>query len=110
MSIIELAKACPDAIISVRLADLLEANEALIERAKAQLEEHIADQRTEAYLSRQKVAEVLDVDLSTLHRWAQRKVLVPLTIGGKRKYKRSDVMRLLEHPELARKHTIKKPI
>lgn len=105
MSIIELAKACPDAIISVRVADLLEANEELIRKTKCELEEQVTDQHAETYPSRQKVAEILDVDLTTLHRWAQRGILVPLSIGGKRRYKMSEVRRLLEHPEEA--HTRK---
>lgn len=104
-TILDLVKACPDVIISVRLADLIEANEALIQKAKIELEELVTDQQAETYPSRQKVAEILDVDLTTLHRWAQRGILVPLSIGGKRRYRMSEVRRILEHPEITRKHT-----
>jgi len=94
-NLIELAKACPEAIISVKVGDLIEANEALVAKTKEQLEQIITDQATETYPSRQKVAEILDVDLSTLHRWAKRGYLVPVEIGGKRRYKMSDVRRML---------------
>ena len=77
IDIIELAKACPDAIISVKVSDLIEANEALVARTKEQLEQIITDQSVETYPSREKVAELLDVDLSTLWRWAKRGLLVP---------------------------------
>ena len=96
-NLIELAKACPEAIISVKVGDLIEANEALVARTKEQLEQIITDQSVETYPSRQKVAEILDVDLSTLHRWAKRGILVPLEIGGKRRYKMSDVRRMLNN-------------
>lgn len=64
-NLIALAKACPDAIISVKVSDLIEANEALVARTKEQLEQIITDQSVETYPSREKVAELLDVDLST---------------------------------------------
>ena len=100
-NLIELAKACPEAIISVKVGDLIEANEALVARTKEQLEQLITDNATETYPSRQKVAEILDVDLSTLHRWAKRGLLVPLEIGGKRRYKMSDVRRMLNNGRTA---------
>jgi methylphosphotriester-DNA--protein-cysteine methyltransferase len=96
-NLIELAKACPEAIISVKVGDLIEANEALIAQTKEQLEQLITDQTAETYPSRQKVAEILDVDLSTLHRWAKRGLLVPIEIGGKRRYRMSDVRRMLNN-------------
>ena len=100
-NLIELATACPEAIISVKVGDLIEANEALVARTKEQLEQIITDQSVETYPSRQKVAEILDVDLSTLHRWAKRGILVPLEIGGKRRYKMSDVRRMLNNGRTA---------
>ena len=99
-NLIELAKACPEAIISVKVGDLIEANEALVARTKEQLEQIITDQTAETYPSRQKVAEILDVDLSTLHRWAKRGLLVPIEIGGKRRYRMSDVRRMLNNGKL----------
>ena len=100
-NLIELAKACPEAIISVKVGDLIEANEALVAKTKEQLEQLITDSATETYPSRQKVAEILDVDLSTLHRWAKRGLLVPIEIGGKRRYRMSDVRRMLNNGRTA---------
>lgn len=95
--LIELAKACPDAIISIKVSDLIEANEALIAKTKEQLEQLITDQSVETYPSREKVAELLDVDLSTLWRWAKRGLLVPIVIGGKHRYRMSDVRKVLKN-------------
>ncbi len=97
IDIIELAKACPDAIISVKVSDLIKANEALIARTKEQLEQIITDQSVETYPSRKKVAELLDVNLSTLWRWAKQGLLVPIEVGGRLRYKMSDVRRMLNN-------------
>ncbi len=97
VDIIELAKACPDAIISIKVGDLIEANEALINRTKEQLEQIVTDANTETYPSREKVAEILGIDKSTLWRWAKRGILVPIEVGGKRRYRMSDVRRILNN-------------
>ncbi len=97
VDIIELAKACPNAIISIKVGDLIEANEALINRTKEQLEQIVTDANTETYPSREKVAEILGVDKSTLWRWAKRGILVPIEVGGKRRYRMSDVRRMLNN-------------
>jgi len=97
VDIIELAKACPDTIISIKVSDLIEANEALINRTKEQLEQIVTDANTETYLSRERVAKILDVDKSTLWRWAKRGILVPIEVGGKRRYRMSDVRRMLNN-------------
>ena len=51
----------------------------------------------EQYLTRKQTAKMLDVDLSTLWRWdTQLDYLHPIEIGGKRKYKLSDVNKILK--------------
>ena len=96
MNIYELAKQCPDVTISAKAGELIEMAEYCINATRAALEQQITDAAAETYPSRQKVAEILDVDLSTLHRWAKQGYLVPIEIGGKRRYKMSDVKRILE--------------
>ena len=77
------------------MADLIECNEALIRMAKAELEQQITDTAAETYPSVTKVAEILDVNKTTLWRWAKAGYLVPIEIGGKRRYKMSDIKRIL---------------
>ena len=50
----------------------------------------------EKYLTRKQAAQMLDVDLSTLWRWNNEKYLQTVEIGGKRRYKLSDVERILK--------------
>lgn len=58
-------------------------------------QEVIAEDRGERYLSIKQVCEILSVDASTLWRWRKRGYLVPAKIGGKRRYKMSDIRRIL---------------
>ena len=68
----------------------------LIADTKKELEQLITDEKSETYPSREKVMEMLDVSQSTLWRWQKAGYLVPLNVGGKRRYRMSDVKRILE--------------
>lgn len=82
--------------VTITLGELIEANTMLIADTKRELEQLITDQNTETYPSREKVMEMLDVSESTLWRWSKNGYLVPLNVGGKRRYLMSDVKRILE--------------
>ena len=95
--LIELAKACPDLIVQVRLGDLLEANRQLIAEVKQELEQQIADSKAETYISREKVMEITGKSSTTIWRWQNEKYLVPAsTVGGTYRYRMSDVRRIME--------------
>ena len=94
--LITIARECPDLVVSIKLGDLVEANTLLIADTKRELEQIITDQNTETYPSRDKVMELLGVSEATLWRWAKNGYLVPLNVGGKRRYRMSDVKRILE--------------
>ncbi len=96
VDIIKLAKECPGMQVSITLGELIEANTLLIADTKRELEQLITDQNAETYPSRDKVMEMLDVSQATLWRWAKNGYLVPLNVGGKRRYRMSDVKRILE--------------
>lgn len=95
LELIKLAKECPGLKVEITLGDLVEANSLLIDEVKRQLEQTIADENAETYLSRKKVAEMLEVSTGTLWRWQKLNYLVPIMVGGKRRYRRSDVMKIL---------------
>ena len=95
--LIELAKACPDLIVQVRLGDLLEANRQLIAEVKQELEQQIADSKAETYISREKVMEITGKSSTTIWRWQKIKYLVPVSsVGGTYRYRMSDVRRIME--------------
>ena len=61
---------------------------------KTQLEDFLkkyAPQQPKEYLSRTEVSTMLGVNLSTLHNWKQKNILVPVGIGARVYYLRSEV-------------------
>lgn len=95
LDLIEIAKQYPGLKVEISIGDLMEANMLLIAEVKRELEQTIADEKAETYLSRDKVMKVLDVSAATLWRWQKQNYLVPINVGGKRRYRRSDVNRIL---------------
>lgn len=94
-NLIELAKQCPELSVTIRLGDLIEANESLIRKVRLELEQLITDANTETYPSREKVAEMLGVEVVTLWRWDKQDYLKPVRIGGKVRYRMSDIQNIL---------------
>lgn len=92
---LDLIKNCPEISITVKAGELLEMAEHLVKLTRKELEQQITDANTETYPSAEQVAKILNVDKTTLWRWAKRGVLVPLKIGGKNRYKMSDVKQIL---------------
>ena len=92
----QLAKEMPGVTINVGLADLTAWHKEIIADVKKELEETIAEQKAETHVSPKRAAEIFDVDLSTLYRWKDRGYLVPVEVGGKRRYKMSDINRILK--------------
>lgn len=82
--------------IAVKLNDLVEFGNILISNVKSELAQTIADQKSETYLSIERVMEMLGVCRGTLWRWQKVGYLVPINVGGKRRYRKSDVMRIIE--------------
>lgn len=82
--------------IAVTLSDLKQFAQELIQITKQELEQKITDANAESYPSPEEVAEMLGVDRSTLWRWNKRGYLCHIEVGGKRRYRMSDINRLLE--------------
>lgn len=95
MDLIQLAKLYPEIQVSIKLSDLLEANQILIEETKRQLEDTLQEARTETYISPAKACEMLEVSKATLWRWNKMGYLNVYHIGGKSRYKMSDIKNLL---------------
>ena len=53
-------------------------------------------QQPETYLTRKEAAGKLDCTLSTLWRWNNENYLKPVEVGAKRRYRLSDVERILK--------------
>lgn len=94
--LIKLYEQYPEITINIKLSDLIESNKFLIEETKNQLENIIREANEEKYLSIDEVTEILKVNKTTLWRWSKSGYLVPIEVGGKRRYKLSDIKNLLK--------------
>ena len=82
--------------ITVGLSDLRTFATDLIQSTKRELEEAVISDKAETYPSPKKVCEILDVDASTLWRWNKKGYLCHTEVGGKRRYKMSEVKAILK--------------
>lgn len=95
INLVEIAKEHPGMIVSISVGDLMRANQELIDNTKRDMEKQLEEANHETYLNVAKVTEMLGVDRSTLWRWAQSQYLVPIKIGGKIRYKISDINKII---------------
>ena len=95
MNLSELSQSGASISITISLNDLTAFAENLISITKKQLEAEVIAATEERYLSRAETCDYLQVDQSTLWRWANRGYLMPVEMGGKRLYKLSDLKRIL---------------
>ena len=95
-NLIELAKTTPNINVTISLGELIEAVEHCVQTTRKELEQQIIDSNAETYPSIDKVAEMLNVTKTTLWRWHKRNYLVPIEVGGKRRYRMSDIKKILE--------------
>jgi excisionase family DNA binding protein len=96
----ELLNESPNIKIEISLANLIEAIDYSSKLSIAELDRQRKEQ-PEQYLTRKQAAEMLDVDLSTLWRWHKENYLCAVEVGGKRRYKLSEVNKILRKGEVA---------
>ena len=104
MDLMAIANAFPEMTVSIRLRDLLEANEELVRKVRSEAEREIA-RRVDVYedtlISKEEARVRLlgGVDPSTLWRWEKRGYLRPVRIGVKVFYRRSDIDAIIKRNE-----------
>ena len=67
---------------------------AIIDGVKTQLQElksHFQPKQPPEYLTRNEVAKILHIDLSSVHNWTKKSILKAYQIGGRVYYKRSEI-------------------
>lgn len=95
MDIQELLEKGANVSLTVGVSDLNLFARAISEQTRLQIENEVAAQSTESYLTRQQVVNILNVDLSTLWRWTKRNYLNPVRVGGLVRYRKSDIDNIL---------------
>ena len=91
MSLYDILNDTPSLNVTISGGQLLEAIEEAIRKAKKEF----TPEKSEEYLTISDTCRKLDVDRSTLWRWAKSGYLKPIEIGGKRKYRASDIEKIL---------------
>jgi hypothetical protein len=91
-NVLELSNQIPNLKIEVSASELLETLRTITAET---VERYTKVEKQEQYLTRKQTAKMLDVDLSTLWRWDKESYLLAVAIGGKRRYKLSDIERIL---------------
>lgn len=98
-----IARTYPDVCITVRLGDLLEANEALARKVREEAEREI-DRRlkidADVLIAREEARVRLGrPDASTLWRWEKAGYLTPVRIGQKVFYRKSHIEAIIKRNE-----------
>lgn len=95
MKIEELINGGVNITLAISSADLQEFAQAVADATRLKIEREIADGKTETLYTIEYVAEKLSVNRSTLWRWDKNGYLKVIEIGGQRRYRKSDIDRIL---------------
>ena len=98
LDLFELLREFPEANLTVHAGDLGHFARELLAEARQDFEREraaIAEGKTEEYLTPEMVKTLLRISESTLYRMAKAKILVPVFVGGQKRYRRSDIDKIL---------------
>lgn len=98
LDLFELINKCPIATISVGAAELGMFARQLIAECRREFEREraaVAAEDAEKYWEPEFVKTTLKVSDSTLYRWQKAKILEPVWIGGQKRYRKSDIERII---------------
>ena len=99
VSILELAKQCPDVTISVKSSDLRDAFTSFKDELLQELRAAVpipCSSPEESFRSREETMETLRVSSATLWRWKKSGFLVPVPMGSMDRYRQSDIDKIMK--------------
>lgn len=100
LDIMELIKQCPGATISIGAAELGLFAKQLIAEARREFEREraaIEAGKAEVYRDSEEVKTMLKISDSTLYRMAKSKILEPVWIAGQKRFRQSDIDKLVHN-------------
>lgn len=98
LDLFEILREFPETTLSVHAGDLGHFARELLAEARQDFEREraaIAEGKTEEYLTPEAVKSLLSISESTLYRMAKAKILIPVFVGGQKRYRRSDLYKIL---------------
>ena len=99
IDLVALLERVPNATITVQLSDLNAFARRLIADTREEYEQEISDRLLaikENYLTADTVKDVLQISETTLWRWAKAGYILPVMISGQKRYKQSDIEKMVE--------------
>lgn len=100
MDLIELSRQFPDLSVTVRLGDLVAANERLVRKVRRETEQELERRRLEygdVLIPKEEARRMLgNPSPTTLWRWENRDYLHPVRIGVRVHYKKSEIDSILK--------------
>ena len=95
-NIYELAQTFQNISVTIKLSELIEFGKLLIAETKREFEKQTKEKNTETYPDRAEVMEILGVSYATLWRYEKMGLLNRLPVGGRIRYRMSDVKRFMK--------------
>ena len=99
MSLYDLLTESPTLNITINAGQLIEVIDYAVNKRQEVFEQRVKENESEKYLSPKETTELLKVSKSTLWRYNKTGYLKTIEIGGKRRYRLSEVKRLLNGEE-----------
>jgi len=78
-------------LVGITPDDLLELIDKRLNRVVNEITTHLQPKEPKIYLTRQELAEMLSIDVSTIHNWRSKGILEAVQIGGRVFYERKKV-------------------
>jgi excisionase family DNA binding protein len=86
-------------LLLISAEDLKKTIKDTVSEARRILEAEVVNGKGEFLLTTNEVIERLSISRKTLYNWEKRKYLVPIEIGGKKRFKLSDVNTILKNAQ-----------
>ena len=103
INIIELMRHCPRATVCLTISELGTFAKQLIAESRDEFEREriaAAQDKAELYLTSELVKEKLSISDSTLYRMCRAKILRPIWVGGQKRYRLSDIHKIVDEKNL----------
>ena len=98
LDLFEILREFPETTLTVHAGDLGHFARELLAEAHQDFEREraaIVEGKTEEYLTPEAVKNLLSISESTLYRMAKATILIPVFVGGQKRYRRSDLDKIL---------------
>jgi len=91
MNVITLIESGVGINVTLTPEQLIEVIDYVVQKTKNEFEQELIKKNVETYMNSKELCKFLDIDDTTLWRWEKRSYITPIYVGGKKRYKRSEI-------------------